>query len=261
MAEAMKHGDFSSLAGQYAKFRPGYALSVLRSMTAQLNKPLADIDFVDVGAGTGIWTRIVAKEGVRSVRAVEPNGEMRAHGEQGNNGLEILWSSGQGEKTGLLDSSCDFLTMASSFHWVNFEDGVKEFSRVLRPGCWFAALWNTRFIEKSPILVEIEQYINKLIPNMKRFSSGRSEFCDDLTERLIGSEHFEDALHIEGFHLESMSTERYIGIWESVNDIRVQAGEKKFQKFLDYLRERISSIDSIDATYLTRAWMARTKQT
>jgi hypothetical protein len=50
--------------------------------------------------------------------------------------------------------------MASSFHWADFELATKEFSRVLRKGGRFCALWNPRLIEVNPMLVEIEMYLN-----------------------------------------------------------------------------------------------------
>ncbi|MFD6951333.1 methyltransferase domain-containing protein [Nocardiopsis sp. NPDC060348] len=52
-----------------------------------------------------------------------------------------------GEDTGLPSHSCDIVTMASSFHWVDFDAGLKEFHRILRPGGWFVALGVTRLIE------------------------------------------------------------------------------------------------------------------
>ena len=57
----VKYGDFTGLAKNYSKSRPGYSASVLRNLIELLNKPLGEIDFVDVGAGTGIWTRMVYK--------------------------------------------------------------------------------------------------------------------------------------------------------------------------------------------------------
>ena len=68
----MKHGDFTGLASDYAKFRPGYAPQVATAILGFLGKDPAKVDAADVGAGTGIWTRILAKRGLHSVVAVEP---------------------------------------------------------------------------------------------------------------------------------------------------------------------------------------------
>ena len=147
--------------------------------------------------------------------------------------------------------------MASSFHWADFDATVREFSRVLRPGGLFVALWNPRNIEANPLLVEIEGKLRELVPEMKRVSSGRSEFCSTLTERFAQCREFENVLYLEGHHVEFMTPERYIGAWRSVNDVRVQAGETRFAEFLDFVQRRVEDLDFINAPYVTRAWVVR----
>jgi hypothetical protein len=147
--------------------------------------------------------------------------------------------------------------MASSFHWANFETATQEFHRVLRPSGRFTALWNPRLIEVNPLLVEIETYLEKLRPNIKRVSSGRSGITETLTEQLWASPYFEDVVYLEGRHVIEMSAERYLGAWRSVNDLRVQLGPENFDAFLACVKQRIAGLKFIKATYLTRAWSAR----
>lgn len=253
----LKHGDFSNLAEDYAKYRPGYSSSVLKAILALVEKE--QIDFADVGAGTGIWTRIVAANSkVKSAFAVEPNDEMRKQGSNGNGTLNISWKKGSGEATSLENNSCDLLSMASSFHWVDFEKGMNEFSRVLRPGGRFVALWNPRYIKDNPVLVEIENKILELCPNIKRVSSGSSEFVNKLTDRLTSCEDFEDLIYIEGRHSVNLTKEQYIGAWRSVNDLQYQMGDK-FGDFMKFISDKIANLDYVKSTYLTRAWTVRKK--
>ncbi|WNF01215.1 hypothetical protein PS467_40665 [Streptomyces luomodiensis] len=42
-----------------------------------------------------------------------------------------------------------------------------------------------------------------------------------------------------------------------MNDVRVQLGEEKFERFLGYARDRIGDARTVETTYLTRAWAAR----
>jgi ubiquinone/menaquinone biosynthesis C-methylase UbiE len=252
----VKSGDYTGLANDYSRHRPDYCPSVLDALLGLLPKPVADVDFTDVGAGTGIWTRMVYNKGVRLVTAIEPNDDMRAAGMADSANTTIRWLAGQAEKTGAPDSSNDWVTMASSFHWTDFDAATREFHRVLRPQGRFTALWNSRLVDVNPLLAEIERHLRAIQPSIKRASS---EMKGTLTEQLWSSPWFEDVVYIEGRHTINMSPERYLGIWRSVNELRLQLGEKNFDAFLDFVRERIAGQRSIDATYLTRAWSARRK--
>lgn len=252
-----KLGDFTGLAKNYSAYRPSYSDSVLTALLSMVNKPVSQINFADVGAGTGIWSRLVAKRDLASAVSIEPNDDMRGHGIEDSKDSPIEWKKGSGEDTGLADESIDFLTMASSFHWVDFEKGTKEFARVLRKGGRFTALWNPRYVEANPLLVEIEEKIKEFAPDLKRVSSGRSGLTATLTQQLNDSPYFEDVVYLEGRHVAKQTPEHYLGVWWSVNDIRVQAGEENFKAFMSWVEKRISGMDHIETTYLTRAWSAR----
>jgi ubiquinone/menaquinone biosynthesis C-methylase UbiE len=259
MTQTLKAGDFTDLAKDYSQYRPDYCPSVLKALLGLLGKPGSEVDFVDVGAGTGIWTRMVLAADVHSVTAVEPNDNMRQNGIVDSQRTNIRWLAGSAEATGLAGASVDWLSMASSFHWANFDTATKEFHRVLRPGGLFTALWNPRLIEENSLLVEIETKLVALRPSIKRISSGRSGITETLTERLWTSSYFEDVVYLEGRHVIKMTPERYLGAWRSVNDLRVQLGQEKFDIFLDFVEQRIAGLQVIEAVYLTRAWSARRK--
>ena len=258
-ATSLKAGDFTGLAENYSKYRADYCPSILNGLVGLLEKPGHECDFVDVGAGTGIWTRMVLNYGVKSAVAIEPNDEMRSIGISDSANQAVQWLKGSAEHTELSDASCDWLTMASSFHWANFDKATREFSRVLRPGGRFSALWNPRLVEVNPLLVEIENHLSALQPKIERVSSGRSGITQTLTKQLWTSSHFDDVVYLEGRHVINMSPQRYLGLWRSVNDLRVQLGESKFDKFLMFIENRLKGVDTIEATYLTRAWSARRK--
>ena len=194
-----------------------------------------------------------------AVNAVEPNDDMRGEGIRVNADYDIHWHAGSAEQTTLDDQSVDWVTMASSFHWADFDAATREFHRVLRTEGRFAALWNPRLLEVNPLLVEIEEHLNTLRTDIKRISSGRSGITDTLTEQLWASPYFEDVVYLEGRHVIEMSKERYLGAWHSVNDLRVQLGPEKFDDFLEFIEKRITGLDVIEATYLTRVWSARKK--
>jgi ubiquinone/menaquinone biosynthesis C-methylase UbiE len=253
----VSHGDYTSLAADYARYRPSYNPSVATAIVSLLVRPLSEIDAADIGAGTGIWTMMLAAHGLRSVTAVEPNDEMKRQGILATRGSNILWRTGTGEATGLPAESVDLVSMASSFHWVDFEKGCAEFQRILRPGGRFAALWNPRLIEASPLLMEIESEITRLKPEFRRAFSGRLGLTERLTEMLWSKNGFDDVLYLEGRHVARQTPEEYLGVWRSVNDVQVQLGPDIFKQFLCYVEHKVGGLSSIETTYLTRAWTAR----
>jgi len=252
-----KFGDFTGLAANYSKFRPAYCPAVLELILNFTGKPAPTIFAADLGAGTGLWTRMLARAGVEKLVAIEPNDDMRAHGQADSRDSSIRWMNGSGESTGLPAGELDLVTAASCFHWFDFEAGTKEIERLLKPGGVFAALWNPRHIEASPLLVEVENHMKEIAPEMRRVSSGRSEFTEKLFDRLCASRYFRDVIYLEGRHVQKMTPDQYIGAWLSVNDVQVQMGAEGFAKFMRFVERKVRSLSSIEAVYQTRAWLAR----
>lgn len=257
MTKPMVAGDFSGLAKNYTMYRPDYSSSIVDAILGLHQKPMEQLSIADVGAGTGIWTHMLASRNPKSIIAVEPNDDMRGEGKAFTQGTPVEWRKGSAEHTTLENEQVDWLCMASSFHWADFEVATAEFNRALKPGGIFTAVWNPRLIEANPLLVEIEAYLNELKTDIKRVSSGRSGITDTLTEQLEQSPHFEDVVYMEGKHVINMTPERYMGAWRSVNDLQVQLGAEKFAQFLRYVEDKIATTDTIEATYLTRAWSAK----
>ena len=58
---SMKKGDFSELAEDYANFRPGYNLEVVKHIIYATGLKVEDICAADIGAGTGIFSNCLSK--------------------------------------------------------------------------------------------------------------------------------------------------------------------------------------------------------
>ena len=130
---------FTDRARAYAQFRPSYPAAAIDAMLAGLPAP-ERIVAADVGAGTGIATRLLAARGVR-VLAVEPNAAMRAAAVPHP---LVQWRAGTAAATGI-DAACvDLVLVAQAFHWFDPPDTLREFQRILaRPGR-LAIMWNRR---------------------------------------------------------------------------------------------------------------------
>lgn len=248
----MKHGDFTELAKFYVD-RPGYSMVLLNYIKSYIKDKLGrNIMVADVGAGTGKLTENLEQIGLTGY-AVEPNDAMRQEGIRlfaGKNTFE--WRVGTAEATGLPDNCVDWVLMGSSFHWTDDSKATEEFRRILRPGGFFTAIWNPRDIQRSDIHMKIEDMIYKEVPDMKRVSSGSVITTEMMAQKT--RERFKDLIFMECMHDELMSKERYMNIWKSVNDIRVQAGEEGFQRILDNIEDILADHYEISVPYKSRAW-------
>jgi SAM-dependent methyltransferase len=132
---------FTGRAAVYDKSRPSYPAAAIDAVLDGLGEPTRLVA-ADVGAGTGISSRLLAARGVRVI-AVEPNQAMidvgRAHESQ-----RIEWRLARAEETGLGDASVDLVLCAQAFHWLDHERALTEFARVLRRGGRAAVVWNVQ---------------------------------------------------------------------------------------------------------------------
>lgn len=253
----MKLADFTKLASSYTRYRSGYSTEVRDWIVGRLGKEPSECRMADVGAGTGIWSRMLSETGPADLIAVEPNEAMRAEGMAVDGKAKIRWCAGSGEATGLEDHQLDLATMASSFHWVDFERGAAEFHRILAPGGYFCALWNPRRLKRSELLMEIESYLQELKPELNRNSSGASGRTEELMLRFEDHPLFDDLQYREGEHQVQQSIEQYLGAWRSVNDIQAQLGPEKFETFMTRVEDRVAHLEFVTTTFWTRAWMVR----
>lgn len=134
-------GRFSDRADDYARFRPSYPAEAIDTVLDGLDGAEgAPLRAVDLGAGTGIASRLLADRGVRVV-AVETNASMRAAGMSREcEGIE--WRDGRAESTGVPSGWADLIIAAQAWHWFEPVGTEREVRRVLRPHGRLAVMWN-----------------------------------------------------------------------------------------------------------------------
>lgn len=149
---------FSDRVAHYVRFRPDYPAALPRWLEEHAGMA-ADALIADVGAGTGITSKMLLDAG-RRVVAVEPNAPMRE--------AAVAWLGhepgfravdGRAEATTLADRSVDGVIAGQAFHWFDPDATRAEFTRIVRPGGFVALFWNSRRLTGTPFLEGYEKLL------------------------------------------------------------------------------------------------------
>ena len=140
---------FSGLAEGYDRHRPDYPSELLAHIAAA-PPPGVPTLAVDVGAGTGIATRLIAGHLPETWRmaGIEPNADMRAQAEAREAAdSRIAYLDAEAEALPFDDSTAGLLTVAQAIHWFDKPRFYPEVARVLAQGGAFAILYNDRELD------------------------------------------------------------------------------------------------------------------
>ena len=131
---------FHSGAAAYERGRPSYPAAAVDLIVEELRiGPGARV--VDLGAGTGKWTRLLVERGARVI-AVEPVAGMRDELVAAVPEAEVL--EAPAEAVPLPDASVDAVSAAQAFHWFDAPVALAECARLLRAGGGLGLVWNAR---------------------------------------------------------------------------------------------------------------------
>ncbi|MGE0664965.1 MAG: class I SAM-dependent methyltransferase [Sphingomonadales bacterium] len=151
---------FSSRVADYVQYRPTYPDTIVTFLREECGVA-ADALVADIGAGTGISTRLFLDAG-HKVIAVEPNRPMLEAAVDwlgAHPGFRFV--EGTAEATTLPDASVDLVIAAQAFHWFDPPAARREFGRILKPGGKVALFWNSRLLEGSDFLEGYEALLQQ----------------------------------------------------------------------------------------------------
>ena len=124
---------FTNKVGNYLKYRPSYPQEFIDYLVSEVGLSRSSVA-ADIGAGTGILTRLLADK-VKTIYAVEPNLKMRTACENYCDMVEnFVAIDGSAEDTTLANNSVDFISVAQAFHWFDRTKTKLEFQRILKKG-------------------------------------------------------------------------------------------------------------------------------
>jgi SAM-dependent methyltransferase len=125
---------FGSVAEEYDLYRPAPP-----ALVATVLGDVRGLDVLEVGAGTGKWTRLLLELGAK-VTVVEPDDDMRAV--LVRRSPEVQTMKGAAEALPLGDATFDAVLVPSAWHWFEQPAATHEMARVLRDGGSLFVLWN-----------------------------------------------------------------------------------------------------------------------
>lgn len=132
--------SFGAEAANYEAGRPDYPFEAVAWMLEQM--PHGSRRIVDVGAGTGKLTRVLAQAPDAEVVAVDPDVEMLAALRRAVPGIPTF--QGSAERMPLPDASTDAVVLGQAWHWVEPVAASVEIGRVVRSGGVLGLIWNIR---------------------------------------------------------------------------------------------------------------------
>ena len=125
--------SFGSVADDYNRLRSGPPSEAFDFLL-----PEGAADVLEIGAGTGILTRLLV-ERIPHVTAIEPDDRMRALSAASAPDLEAIAGPRRGDPGPL--SSYDVVIAQSAWHWVDEARAVPEVARLLRPHGRLSLAW------------------------------------------------------------------------------------------------------------------------
>ncbi|MBI3544828.1 MAG: methyltransferase domain-containing protein, partial [Deltaproteobacteria bacterium] len=126
---------FESGSDAYERGRPSFPKEAVDRMALEIGLARPGALIVDLGAGTGKFTELLAEHPLRraDLVAVEPVRAMREKliGKK-LAGCRVV--EGAAERLPFGDASVDAVTVAQAFHWFDGDRALAELARVLKPG-------------------------------------------------------------------------------------------------------------------------------
>ncbi len=132
---------FQAASEAYERSRPDYPAKAVDFMIATLGID-STTTVVELGAGTGKFTRMLASRTAARVVAIEPVENMRRKLHALLPAVTVL--DGTAEAIPLEAATADVVVAAQAFHWFDGHRAIADIARVLKPAGRIGLIWNIR---------------------------------------------------------------------------------------------------------------------
>ena len=179
----------------------------------------------EIGAGTGTATRQLLRLGANPLVAVEPDDRLAAFLRKTipDEGLTVVVAPF--EEAVLQEASFDLGLSATAFHWLDEDLALTKVAKLLRPGGWWAMVWNV--FGDSGRADPFHEATKSLVNNPLSPSAGNGEvpFALDVEARLAALERSEAFHRIE--HRTStwslvLDPDQTVALYATYSDVNVR---------------------------------------
>ena len=132
---------FGDDPGSYHVTRPGYPDWVFDTLRERCHLVPGTATF-EIGAGTGTATRRLLDFGANPLLAIEPDSRLAAFLRRSIQDTALSVNASTFEDAAIERASFDLGVSATAFHWLNEDTALIKVAELLRPGGWWAMVWN-----------------------------------------------------------------------------------------------------------------------
>jgi ubiquinone/menaquinone biosynthesis C-methylase UbiE len=181
----MIQNEFYNKANEYALGRPTYPEEIIQKLK---ELGIGEHSVVaDVGAGTGLLTRLLTKLGC-TIYAVEPNEDMlHACKQYCEDYSDIEFIPAPAENTQIQAHHLDAIFVAQAFHWFDKARAKVEFQKILKEDGYVIYLWNDMQLEGA----FEKAYIQLLNQYQVKTTAAIAKFDPDQDKRIFLGQPFE----------------------------------------------------------------------
>ncbi|HEV2416972.1 MAG TPA: class I SAM-dependent methyltransferase [Terriglobia bacterium] len=179
----------------------------------------------EIGPGTGTATRRLLELGANPLVAIEPDDGLAAFLRETipNEALTVVISTF--EQARLRETSFDLGLSATAFHWLNEDLALKQAAKLLRPGGWWAMVWNIFGDQDRPD--PFHEATKALLNGPSSPSAGSSEipFALDAEARLAALERsraFESIEHRTSAWSLDLDPDQTVALYATYSNINIR---------------------------------------
>jgi SAM-dependent methyltransferase/Icc-related predicted phosphoesterase len=251
---------YDGLAARYGRVRPSYPSDSIALLQAG-----KDDLVVDVGAGTGIFTRLLAARLAEArVIGIEASQDMYREAQRVSAGIaNVSFIQGRAEALPLDNNAVRLLTVATAIHWFDRPAFYKEVVRCLRRDGELLVYQNIRRWWQSAFLADYETLHEAAVEGYHRgrYPASHGGYDElDVARELSVRTDFSDIEVSEFTWSQQMSIDEFIDFSQSssITQRAVMAmGREAYLEALRALLERHAAEGLVEISYLTRVTSAK----